>query len=146
MIDCILFYKNNEQTTKYPKCGEPRYKTDHKKRKKIPQKILRYFSLISRLQRLYISTKIAEEMRWHYEQQVLEENILSHPTNSLVWKDFDAKHPHFASYPRNIQLGLAIKGFNPFGNLRIFYTMWPVMLVVYNILSWKCMKESFIFM
>ena len=60
--DCILFYKNNKQIIEYPKYGEPRYKTDNKKEKKIPQKILRYFSLIPRLQRLYISTKIAEEM------------------------------------------------------------------------------------
>ena len=38
--NCILFYKDNEQTTECPKCGEPRYKIDNRKRKKIPQKIL----------------------------------------------------------------------------------------------------------
>ena len=53
-----------------------------------------------------MSTKTAEEMRWRYEQQVPEENILSHLADSLVWKDFDAKHPHFASDLRNIMLGL----------------------------------------
>ena len=46
----------------------------------------------------------------------------------------------------NIRLGLATDGFNLFDNLNTFYNMWPVMLVVYNISSWKCMKESFIFM
>ena len=35
--DCILFYKDNEQATECPKCGEPRYKTDNRKAKKIPQ-------------------------------------------------------------------------------------------------------------
>ena len=55
---------------------------------------------------IYISTKTGEEMRWHYEQRVLEENILTHLADSLVWKDFDAKHPHFASDLRNIRLGL----------------------------------------
>ena len=114
--NCILFYKDNEQKTEYPKCGEPRYKIDNRERKKIPQKVLRYFSLITRLQRLYMSTKIAEEMRWHYKQQILKENILSHPIDFLVWKDFDAKHPHFASDPRNIWLGLVTDGFNSFGN------------------------------
>ena len=108
--DCILFYKDNEQATEYPKYNEPRYKIDNRKEKKIPQKILRYFSLIPRLQRLYISTKIVEEMRWHYEQGILEENIFSHPTDSLVCKDFDAKYPHFVSDPCNIRLGLAIDG------------------------------------
>ena len=70
-----------------------------------------------------MSIKKAEEMRWQYEQQILEENILSHPVDSLVWKDFDAKHPHFASNLRNIKLGLAIDGFNPFGKLSTSYCM-----------------------
>ena len=80
-----------------------------------------------------MSTKTAEEMRWHYEQRVPEENILSHPIDSLVWKDFDAKHPHFVSDPCNIPLGLATDGFNFFGNLSTSYSMWPVMVVVYNV-------------
>ena len=93
-----------------------------------------------------MSTKTAEEMRWHYKQQVSEENILSHLIDSLVWKDFDAKHLHFASDLRNIRLGLTIDRFNLFGNMSISYSMWLVMLVVYNVSPWKCMKESFIFM
>ena len=66
--DYILFYKDNEQATECSNCSKPRYKIDNRKEKKISQKILRYFLLISRLQRLYMSTKTAEEMRWHYEQ------------------------------------------------------------------------------
>ena len=93
-----------------------------------------------------MSTKIAEEIRWHYEQQVPEENKLSHSTDSLVWKDFDAKHPHFASDPRNIRLGLATNRFNLFDNLSTSYSIWPVMLIVYNVSPWKYMKELFIFM
>ena len=50
--DCILFYKDNEQATECPKYGEPRHKIDNRKAKKIPQKILRYFSLIRRLQKI----------------------------------------------------------------------------------------------
>ena len=61
--DCILFYKDNEQAIACPNYGESRYKINNRKEKKIPQKILRYFLLILRLQRLYMSTKIAEEMR-----------------------------------------------------------------------------------
>ena len=70
----------------------------------------------------------------------MEENILSHPIDSLVWKDFDASDPH------NIRLDLTTDGFNLFDNLSISYSIWPVMLVVYNVSSWKCMKEPFIFM
>ena len=49
------------------------------------------------------------------------------------------------SDPHNIRLGPVIDGFNLFGNLSTFYNMWLVMLVVYNVSSWKYMKESFIF-
>ena len=93
-----------------------------------------------------MSTKTAKEMRWHYEQRVLKENILSHLADSLVWKDFDAKHPYFASDPRNIRLDLTTHGFNPSDNLSTSYSMWLVMLVVYNVSPWKCIKEPFIFM
>ena len=50
------------------------------------------------------------------------------------------------SDPHNIQLGLVIDGFNSCSNLSTSYSIWPVMLVVYNVSPWKCMKEPFIFM
>ncbi|GKC15167.1 S-adenosyl-L-methionine-dependent methyltransferases superfamily protein [Tanacetum coccineum] len=36
-----------------------------------------------------------------------------------AWKDFDTKYPDFATEPRNVRLGLAADGFNPFGNLSV---------------------------
>ena len=84
---------------------------------------------------LYMSIKIAEEMRWHHEQQILEENIFSHPDDSVVWKDFDAKYSYFASDPRNIRLDLTTDGFNFFDNLSTSYSMWPMMLISNNVSS-----------
>nr|GEX04226.1 hypothetical protein [Tanacetum cinerariifolium] len=43
---------------------------------------------------------------------------------------------------RNVRLGLAADGFNPFGNLSQSYNMWPVILTTYNLSSWLCMKET----
>ncbi|GJW91023.1 hypothetical protein Tco_0168576 [Tanacetum coccineum] len=41
--------------------------------------------------------------------------------------------------------GLAADGFNPFDNLSQAYSMWPVILMTYNLPPWLCMKErSFI--
>ncbi|GJV97697.1 hypothetical protein Tco_1549274 [Tanacetum coccineum] len=51
---------------------------------------------------------------------------------------------HFAAEPRNVRLGLAVDGFNPFGNLTQSYNMWPVILTTYNLPSWLCMKESYL--
>ncbi|XP_065860347.1 uncharacterized protein [Euphorbia lathyris] len=57
--------------------------------------------------------------------------------------EFDKDHSWFAKDCRNVRLGLASDGFNPFGNMSTNYSMWPVVLVVYNLPPWKCMKEAF---
>ena len=75
--DCILFYKENKQASEYSKCGEFRYKIDNKKGNKISHKVLRYFSLIPRLQRLYMSIKIVEEIRWHMNSKIWRRTYLA---------------------------------------------------------------------
>ncbi|GKF57889.1 hypothetical protein Tco_0171426, partial [Tanacetum coccineum] len=60
-----------------------------------------------------------------------------------AWKNFDTKYSNFAKEPRNVRLGLAVDGFNPFGNLSQAYSMWPVILTTYNLSLWLCMKESY---
>lgn len=145
--DCALFWgKDNENLRSCPECGEPRYKVVEGKFKKIPQKVLRYFPLKPRLQRLFMSRMTAVDMRWHKEKRVREENVFRHPADSKVWEDFDKENEWFSNEPRNIRLGLASDGFNPFGDMSTMYSMWPVMLMPYNLPPWKCMKDPFIFM
>ncbi|GJR35140.1 retrovirus-related pol polyprotein from transposon 17.6 [Tanacetum coccineum] len=67
---------------------------------------------------------------------------MQHPVDGGAWKKFDTKYPDFAKEPRNVRLGLAADGFNPFGNLSQAYSMWPVILTTYNLPPWLCMKES----
>ncbi|GJW98084.1 reverse transcriptase domain-containing protein [Tanacetum coccineum] len=50
--------------------------------------------------------------------------------------DFMAKFTYFKVK------GLVADGFNPFGNLSQAYSMWPVILITYNLPPWLCMKES----
>ncbi|XP_039123321.1 uncharacterized protein LOC120259929 [Dioscorea cayenensis subsp. rotundata] len=53
--NCALFYKEHKFLDRYPECDEPRYKpSTSEKRKKIPQKVLRYLPLKPRLQRLFM--------------------------------------------------------------------------------------------
>ena len=47
---------------------------------------------------------------------------------------------------RNVRLGLATDGFNPFGLMSSTYSMWPVMVMPYNLPPWKCMIEPFMMM
>ncbi|WMV58817.1 hypothetical protein MTR67_052202 [Solanum verrucosum] len=83
----------------------------------------------------------AEDMRWHKNKRV-DDGVLRHPADSLAWKTFDEEHTTFALDPRNVRLGLASDGFNPFGSMSNSYSIWPVVLIPYNIPPWLCMKQS----
>ncbi|XP_042972958.1 uncharacterized protein LOC122304759 [Carya illinoinensis] len=126
-----------------PICKASRWMPTTNGTRVIPQKVLRHFSLKPRLQRLYLSTKIAANMRWHKEQRVNDGNNLRHPADSESWKTFDADHRWFANDARNVRLGLASDGFNPFNNMAKPYSIWPVILVPYNLPPWLCMKDQF---
>ncbi|XP_028077604.1 uncharacterized protein LOC114279550 [Camellia sinensis] len=72
--------------------------------------------------------------------------ILRHLADGQAWKDFDIQHPTFFVEPRHERLGLATDGFNLFRNISTSYSMWPVLLMPYNLLPWKYMKEPFLMM
>ncbi|WMV19289.1 hypothetical protein MTR67_012674 [Solanum verrucosum] len=93
-----------------------------------------------------MSSKTSVDMRWHKEKHLDEANVLRHPADSEAWKEFDKNHQWFAQEPRNIRLGLATDGFNPFGNMSTSYSMWPVILAPYNLPPWKCMKDPLMIM
>ncbi|GJU69396.1 hypothetical protein Tco_1255655, partial [Tanacetum coccineum] len=99
-------------------CNTSRWKDSNTPGKKVPKKVLCYFLIIPRLQRLYKSSHTTKEMTWHATGKCTEPE------------------------PRNVLLGLADDGFNPFGNLSQSYSMWPVILTTYNLPPWLCMKES----
>ncbi|XP_038687488.1 uncharacterized protein LOC119986868 [Tripterygium wilfordii] len=128
-----------------PICGESRWNQGgeiRSQRNKIARKVLRYFPLTPGLQRLFMSSQIAAAMRWHKEDHV-EDGVLRHPADSIAWKSFNEKHLSFAMESRNARLGLATDGFNPFGNMSTSYSTWPVVLILYNLPPWLCMKQSY---
>ncbi|GJZ48592.1 F-box domain containing protein [Tanacetum coccineum] len=125
-----------------PVCNTSRWKDSNTPGKKVPKKVLRYFPIIPRLQRLYKSSHTAKEMTWHATGKCTEPGKMQHPVDGRAWKDFDTKYLDFAAEPRNVRLGLAADGFNPFGNLSQSYSIWSVILTTYNLPPWLCMKES----
>ncbi|XP_019246468.1 PREDICTED: uncharacterized protein LOC109226124 [Nicotiana attenuata] len=139
--DCLLFRKEfaNKNVSKCNVCGASRWKNDARN---IPAKVIRYFPLKPRLQRLFISSKTSKAMRWHHEERN-KDIVLRHPADSEAWKKFDSKYPEFAGDPRNVRLGLASDGFNQFGTMRIVHSTWPVILMPYNLPPWMCMKQEF---
>ncbi|XP_042976258.1 uncharacterized protein LOC122304968 [Carya illinoinensis] len=115
----------------------------HKFRSKDTEKSSPIFSAEAAVAGLYMSKKTAQAMRWHVDGRVDDSTCMGHPSDSRVWKDFDIKHHMFSQDPRNVRLGLASDGFNPFNNMSRPYNIWPVLLVPYNLPPQSCMKDPY---
>lgn len=161
MNDCSLFWGSHKDDNICHVCGKSRWveiiedqavnksrkrqQQDMKSVKKIPNKVFRYFPLKERLERLFLCKQTADMMRWHANEPN-HDNLMHHPRDGLAWIDFNNRHKEFSSDPRNIRLGLATDGFNPFGDLSSSHSTWPIMLIVYNVPPWECMKKRSIIM
>jgi hypothetical protein len=84
----------------------------------------------------------SSQMRWHKEELV-NDGKMRHPADSKAWKHVDQKYDWFANDARNIRLGLASDGFNPFGMQNVTYTTWPVILIPYNLPPWLFEKQPY---
>ena len=91
---------------------------------------------------MFISKKSSREVQWHKLKRQPVDNELSHPTDGEAWKELDHIHVDFSADPRNIKLGIATNGFNRFGNISTYYSMWPVFVLPYNLPPWACMDQS----
>ncbi|XP_021756658.1 uncharacterized protein LOC110721778 isoform X1 [Chenopodium quinoa] len=87
-----------------------------------------------------MSSKTAEEMRWHFGRK--DDKVLRHPADGEAWKKFDERYQEFAADPRSVRLGLASDGFNPYRLMSSNYSTWPGVLIPYNLPPWLCMKPS----
>ncbi|XP_029126234.1 uncharacterized protein LOC114915544 [Cajanus cajan] len=152
--NCMLYWGNREDEEREAckTCHTSRWKSREKvgmvevtsednNLKKIPAKVLRYFPLKPRLQRLFLSSKSAKDMIWHAVDSN-NDGMLRHPRDSEAWKHFNLTHKEFASDPRNVRLALATDGFNPFGLMSPNYSIRPVILIPYNMPPWLCMKPT----
>jgi hypothetical protein len=145
--DCMLFWKEKVLDESCSECGASRWaesksdlSEDHfdaddddddemehnmndssNKRKKKAAKILRWFPLKPRLQRLFMSSKTATHMKWHADGRT-DDGLMRHPADSPAWKTFDSKYDEFSSEPHNVILGLATDGFNPFELMSISHS------------------------
>ena len=74
------------------------------------------------------------------------EGEMRHCSDSIAWKHFHTIHPDFAVESRNVRLWLCTDGFQPFGQSGQQYLSWPMILMVYNLPPWLCMKETSMFL
>jgi hypothetical protein len=93
---------------------------------------------------MFCTPTISELMVWH-AKNTSTGGLIRHPCDSKAWK-----HVHknvdssFGQKDRNIHLGMAADGVNPFNLQRTSWSTWPVMLLNYNIPPWLITKKFFI--
>ena len=135
--NCMIYWRADEQRVTCKFCGKPHYK-DTSGRVPVPYKRMWYLPLTERLQRLYLSERTAQPMRWHAEHST--DGEIRHPSDAKAWKHFQSKYPDFAYERRNVYLGLCTDGFSPFGKSGRQYSLWPVILTPYNLPPNLCLR------
>jgi hypothetical protein len=129
-----LFRGKHADAIRCPKYYHPWYKDEAQK--KFPIKVLRHFSIISRLQRMFRSPNIAKLMLWHLENRNNREggdNLVRLLCDSKAWQYIhDRVDPTFGEDARNAHFVLATDGVNPFQQNHSTWSTWPLMLLNYN--------------
>eukprot|EP00256_Glycine_max_P065499 XP_025980094.1 uncharacterized protein LOC100817331 [Glycine max] len=153
--DCISFTKLSAvddfaELDYCPVCGVSRYRatngdstvlvSDADRR---PAKVCWYLPIIPRFKRLFANGEDAKNLIWHANTRK-SDGLMRHPADSPQWKAIDRLYPEFGAEPRNLRLGLATDGMNPFGTLTTNHSSWPVLLFIYNLPPWLCMKRKYV--
>jgi hypothetical protein len=148
--DCIIYLKEYAELQKCPVCNTSRYKgatnqddDDDEATKGAPAKVVWYLPVLPRLKRLFGNKKEAKLMRWHEEGRT-DDGVLRHPADACQWRAIDNEFPEFGQDARNVRFGMSTDGINPFGNMSSRHSTWPVVLWMYNLPPWLCMKRKYI--
>ncbi|XP_031119027.1 uncharacterized protein LOC116022441 [Ipomoea triloba] len=143
-----MFPDNNELPSSTYECGASRYKRKNvvdvcEDKKGPPTKVLWYLPIIPRFKRLFANPNDAKNLQWHAKGRK-DDGKLRNPADSPQWSNINRMFPEFGCEDRNLRLGLCTDGMNPHGNMSSRHSTWPVLLVVYNLPPWLCMKHMYI--
>jgi len=97
------------------------------------------------LQRLYRSKSTTAHMKWQHEHHQ-ELGVFRYLSDGQAWKYFDQKYPNFIAEPRNVRLGLRADGFTPFSLSVRLYSVWPIIVIPYNLPPDMCMTTPYMFL
>ena len=85
---------------------------------------------------MFVNVNDAKNLKWHANGKK-SDGLLRHAADSLQWKKIDYLFLEFGIDPRNLRLGLATNGMNPYGNFSSKHSLWPILVIIYN-LSFGC--------
>ena len=144
---CCLFKGDLDEADKCPVCKCDRYRMCGRSR--VPTLILRHFPLIPRLQRMFSSKKLSKLNVWHYFNKSVD-GKMRHTADSPQWNfvntefEPEAGNDMFGRDPRDIHLGLALDGMNPYSEKRSTHSLTPVIMFNYNLPPWMVTKKYFV--
>ncbi|XP_026441128.1 uncharacterized protein LOC113340137 [Papaver somniferum] len=142
--NCILHRNEYKDEKVCPTCKAPRWKVDMdgKVYENVPAKVLWYFDIIPRFQRLFQSKPTTENLIWH-DTTRKKDGVLRHPADSHIWREIDNNFPEIKGDPRNLRLAVSADGVDVNKGTKN-HSVWPVLVVIYNLPPWMCMKRKFI--
>ncbi|GJS66738.1 hypothetical protein Tco_0681302 [Tanacetum coccineum] len=68
--------------------------------------------------------------------------LIQHGLTPPQWRNIDNMFENFGNEIANLRFDLSSDGINPFGNMSSRHSTWPVILCVYNLPPWLCMKHK----
>ncbi|XP_026438872.1 uncharacterized protein LOC113337406 [Papaver somniferum] len=109
--NCILYWNEHKDEKVCPTCKAPRWKVDRdgKVYENVPAKVLWYFDIIPRFQRLFQSKHTAKDLIWH-DTTRNKDGVLRHPADSHAWREIDNNFPEIKGDPRNLRLAVSADG------------------------------------
>ena len=81
-----------------------------------PMKMLWYLPIIPRFKRLFANKDDAKDLTWHANRRN-SYGMVRHLADCFQWKKIDDLYLDFSKKARNLRLGLASDGMNPYDNL-----------------------------
>ena len=139
---CVLFRGLELADAEHcPKCNASRRRRCG--RSWVRRRVLRYFPLVPRLIRMFRSPVLAAAFLYAALHKSIDGKMRS-VADSGIWSFIDETYPDFASDPRNLRLALSTDGINPISKKRSTYSIWPVILLNFNVAPWLTLKKKFV--
>jgi len=114
--------------------------------RKSPALSVWYLLVIDRMRALFGNPEDAKLMSWHASaERIKGDGKLRHPSDGKQWKSFNAKFvKEFGDEARNVRFALSMDGMNPFGDLSSSHSTWLVILTIYNLPPYLCLKRRYL--
>jgi hypothetical protein len=116
------------------------------KKSRISAMVMWYLPVADCLRHFFSNPKDDKLMRrWDSNKCKKSDGKLRHLADAHEWKKFDEQYYlEFGKDPRNVWFALSTDGMNLFGERTSTHNIWPVILMMYNLLTWLCQKRKYL--